>query len=306
MSRHDSGVNAEKVLSMYGGMASYAQLRRHLSKLQIRTAVSDGAIQRVRRGMYARSRTLKAVEIAESLNGVLSHHSAAEFLDMGTVIASNTIHVTVPANRSRVRAPDDVKVHYATLTPKEVRNNVTTPLRTVLDCARIYRFPHALAIAEAAIRADRVKKEELTSAAAWLRGRGSVHARKIVSASDSRPQSVMESYLRGLLLEAGITCFEPQLPVTIADGSTWHADLGDPHTRTLLEADSFTWHGHRKELADDCSRYNEFTALGYAILRVAYEHITGTPDAVIDVVRRTIAHRDSRNQDHDPNDRSIP
>lgn len=200
------------------------------------------------------------------------------------------VDVTIPANRSRPKVPDNVRLHYAPVSDDENEDGVTSPLRTAIDVARSHRFATSLTIAEAVVRNRRIDPGELVAAAEKLRGPGSAKARRVMRAIDVRAQSVMESFLRGSLIATGITSFQPQFEVPV-NGTPLHADLGDKQSRILIEADSFTWHGHRGALAADCERYDEFVAAGYVVLRFAYEHLLYSADWVLEVVRRALAAR---------------
>ena len=139
--------------------------------------------------------------------------------------------------------------------------------------------------ADTAIRVGHVKRSELQHAAAAIRGHGAVQARRVARFADPRAMSPAESALRAILIDGGITGFEPQFRAR-RDGR-WIAtvDLGDAKARLLLEADSFFWHGQRAALERDARRYNELVAAGYLVLRFTWEHIVGEPDWVLQIVR---------------------
>ena len=67
---------------------------------------------------------------------------------------------------------------YATLGADEVVDGVTSPLRTVLDCARRLPFSEALAVADSALRSGLVTEDELRLAAAGTRGPGCKNIRR--------------------------------------------------------------------------------------------------------------------------------
>lgn len=67
------------------------------------------------------------------------------------------------------------------------------------------------------------------------------------------------------------------------------ADLGDPRTGVLLEADSFRWHGAQVQLTTDAERYDELVARGYRVLRFAFDHVASRGGWIVEVVRRTLA-----------------
>ena len=51
----------------------------------------------------------------------------------------------------------------------------------------------------------------------------------------------------------------------------------------------YRWHGAQAQLTRDAERYDELVALGYRVLRFAFDHITTRSDWIVDTVRRTLA-----------------
>lgn len=277
------------MLEKLGGTARWVELREHVSQRAIEKAVHGRAIVRIARGVY---RLPNLPDPDEPPPGVYSHVTAAELWELGVLWTPKVKHVTLPRNASRVALPNDVHQHYADLPAEAVSSNVTTPLQTVLDCARWCRFAEALAIADTAVRLRMVSRRELAAGAAKLHGSGSRQARRVAAEVDPRAHSPLESALRALLLDAGVSGFVPQYVVR-ADGSRLaQVDLGHPVTGVLLEADSFYWHGNRGQLERDAFRYNTLVSRGYLVLRFAYEHVLGHPDWVVETIRRTMAMRD--------------
>jgi very-short-patch-repair endonuclease len=111
----------------------------------------------------------------------------------------------------------------------------------------------------------------------------------VALAADCRAHNAFESCLRGLVLEAGVQGFEPQLEIRLPTRIV-HVDLGDPHRRLVLEAESFAHHGSRGDLVYDCERYNELWANGWRVLRFAWEHVMFQQEWVKEIV--TMACRD--------------
>ena len=53
---------------------------------------------------------------------------------------------------------------------------------------------------------------------------------------------------------------------------------------SILEADSFEWHGDRRALRRDARRYNLLVVDGWIVLRFAWEDVMFDPDYVRDVL----------------------
>jgi hypothetical protein len=277
-----------EAITSLGGTARWIELRERVSQRALERAVRDKEIVRIGRGVY---RLSNLPEPQATLPGVYSHVTAAEIWELGVLHKTKITHITVPRTK-RVEVPAHTKVHYADLPPEATDGRTTRPLQTVLDCARTCPFDEALAIADTAVRVRMVTKPVLITAAALLRGAGSRQARRIAALCDERSHSPLESALRALLIDAGLTFFEPQYAARAADGRVLaKVDLGDPVTGVLLEADSFLFHGHRGQLEWDARRYNVLVAHGYIVLRFAYEHVLGDKDWVVKTVKRTLALR---------------
>lgn len=271
-------------LHLLGGVSTWAELSGATSGWAVRAAVADGTICRVGHGRYSLPALPTARACAERLCGVVSHESAAQSLGLQTVSRASRVHVTVPRERRLRRRAADVQVHWQSLHPSEIDGWRTTPLRTVLDCARTLPFVEGLAVADSAARAGMITRDELVSAACALRGAGRGKVIRVADMVDGRAASVLESALRGVLLEAGLRDFEPQY--VIADGDMYvRVDLADAGRRIVLEADSFEHHGSRGALARDCRRYNELVLRQWRVLRFAWEHVMFEADWVVGVVR---------------------
>jgi very-short-patch-repair endonuclease len=193
-----------------------------------------------------------------------------------------------------------VEVHWHTLQPADVRNGVTAPLRTVLDCAATLPFAEALAIADGALRLALVTPEALLAAARRWRGRGARDIRRVAMLADARAAGPFESGLRSIALDAGCTGFEPQVTITVPGGA--RVDLADVERRIVLEADSFEWHGNRQALHRDCRRYDELVRAGWTVLRFAWEDVMFDAAWVQEVIKDVVATRPpGRKENRRPN-----
>ncbi len=230
---------------------------------------------------------------AARLSGVISHVSAAGIWGLD-VPKPTTTHVTVGRHRHGMD-PQGVAIHWADLRPDQLdeRGRVTSPLRTVLDCARTLTFSEGLAVADSALRSGLITALELDRAAEAMAGAGRRRVVQVARHADGRAGSGLESVLRGTLIEGRIRGFEPQ--VEIRDGRFFaRVDLGHEELRIALEADSFEHHGFRAALVRDCRRYDELTIRGWLVLRFAWEHVMFEPEWVLAMVEGAIAHRSGR------------
>ncbi|MGC1209343.1 MAG: DUF559 domain-containing protein [Ornithinimicrobium sp.] len=170
--------------------------------------------------------------------------------------------------------------HYVDLPSDDIREGVTTPTRTVLDCARTLPFDRALAVADSALRAQDITLTRLRSEAAQLRGRGSGAARRVAGHASYVSANPLESVLRAIAADVPGYSFVPQLRVW-DHGLYATVDLGDERLKVALEAEGYAFHGGRKEFRRDCRRYDELVAWGWTVFRFTWEHVMLDPDFVI-------------------------
>jgi len=263
-------------VTFLGGVSIWQELRVvHPARL-VRRSVEAGAVVRATRGRYVLPSTAEQLATAQSRSAVLSHVSAAVHHGWRVKVVPDAAWITVPRNR-RLREAQRIGVmpRWADLTTDDVRHGVTTPLRTVLDCARALPFDEALAVADSALRARDVTRAELNTAAAAAHGPGSRAARRVARFADGRAANPFESVLRALCIEEG---FELTPQLQIADSGLFAiVDLGSEELQLAVEADGFEHHGTRKGLRKDCRRHTEFAVFGWSSLRFAFEDVMDKP-----------------------------
>lgn len=274
--------DVEEVLAHRGGTASFADLRLAVSARSIRNALEAGRILRIARGLYAAPESPSALTAARSQRGIVSHLSAAQHWKMDVITPPSLPHVTLLPGQVRRKAGQKCVLHWSEAPSLD---DVTTPTRTVLDCIRTLPLAEALAVADSALRKGIVQVDDLETAAGRLKGPHRRRVQKVVALADGRAESVLESALRAILIEAGIDGFEPQYPVK--DGRvSFRLDLGHPELRLDLEGDGFEHHGTREGLVRDCRRHNELSIRGWRLLRFSWEDVMYEKERVVEVVSR--------------------
>ena len=257
-----------------GGVATWRLLRVvHPARL-IRRATSAGVVVRPGHGRYVLPSSSEHLTLAQSRAATLSHLGAA--MHHGWAVKTVPEHAWVTVRRNRHLKPGDLAgiiPRWADLPRHDVQHGVTTPLRTVLDCARVLPFDEALAVADSALRAGDVPRADLVEAARVLHGTGSRQARRVAKHADGRAANPFESVLRALAIDEG---FELTPQLQIADSGLYAiVDLGSDELRLALEADGFEHHGTRSGLRKDCRRHTEFAVYGWSSLRFAFEDVMG-------------------------------
>jgi very-short-patch-repair endonuclease len=278
------------VVRRMGGQARTGDVLGLCGRAELARALTDGRLRRPARGVLVLRELPDADVAAVRVGGVLSHLTAAQRLGLSLVKVPEAVHVTVP-HGARAAREAGVRVHWSVVplgTPGRLR--CTSALRTVLDCATSLPFDEALAVADSALERRLITPQELRAAAAQGSRTGRRRRLRVAASADGRAVNAFESRLRAIVLDAGLTGFEPQLEIRLT-GWTLHADLADPVRRVVLEADSYAHHGARDDLRRDCERYDELVADGWRVLRFAYEHVMLRRAWVEDIVVRVCRPR---------------
>ena len=270
-----------------GGWATTRELLGSVTGRELAAAVAEGRVVRATRGVYALPSLRPEFAAAARLGGVVSHASAAQLIGIALVHPPDLIHVTVAHGSARRERPEGVAVHQTRgWSDGDVELGTTSALRTVLDCATTMPFPEALAVADSALSHRFLEKEHLVGAARGRPGAGRGRRLRVAEAADRRADNPFESVLRAILIDAGITTFEPQGEILLGRRLV-RPDLVDHAARIAIEADSFAFHGGPDDLERDCERYDALTAADWTVLRFAYRQVMGRRDWVVATVRAT-------------------
>ena len=176
--------------------------------------------------------------------------------------------MTVPRG-VRPQPRPGVRLHWADLAG-DADERATSPARTAMDCASTLPFADALAVADGVLREGLLGPDELVRVAEASRGPGRARRLRVALGARGAAANPFESCLRAVVLDEGLTGFEPQYRVP---GTPYVVDLADPVRRVALEADSFRYHGDRAAFRADCRRYDELVRIGWVVLRLAWEDV---------------------------------
>ncbi len=273
---------------------------------QMRTLVRSGDLVRVRTGVYA-TRTaitsakddqrrghilqVAAVVAAVGRETVVSHQSAAVIhrIDLLNHQQELVTLTRPPARRGSRPKSDGILFHAAGLPPEHVAKlfgmRVTTAARTVVDLARASPFMAAVVAADAALRADKTTKAELTHVCdACGQWPGVTRAREVVRFSDGGAESVLESCARVVFRQLGLE--PPELQVTIhGDAFAFRVDFCWPRHRTIAEADGLAKYADRKDILEQFRRDRLLREAGYKVVHFTWRELFETPAAVVARVR---------------------
>jgi hypothetical protein len=165
---------------------------------------------------------------------------------------------------------------------------VTTPERTAFDVGRRGAVHSAVARLDTLARATGFKVDDVLRVARshprspWLR-----RLEAALELVDAGAQSPRESYLRLLLIDAGLPRPQTQIPVLGADGiPVAYLDLGWEEYMVAVEYDGDHHRTDRRQYVKDIRRLEMLERLGWIIVRVVAED---HPANVLRRVRAAIA-----------------
>jgi hypothetical protein len=141
---------------------------------------------------------------------------------------------------------------------------MTTPLRTVFDCARWLPLVEGVVVADALARDRLISPEALTAYTASHPGlRGVARARQVIGLCDPKSESPMETRVRVLLVLGGLPRPECQIEFLGVSGVPWaRGDMGYRWARVLVEYDGAQHWERRRE---DDRRRDALRNLGWIV-----------------------------------------
>ena len=173
---------------------------------------------------------------------------------------------------------------------------VTTPARTAFDLGRHLPRGQALARLDALSRATPFSIEDVLMLAKRYRGaRGLRRLNAVLPLIDGGAASPKESWLRLLLLDAGLPKPITQIPVHRGWQFVGLLDMGWEDYLVAVEYDGDQHRADRRQFVRDINRIAEMQKLGWVVIRVVAEH---RPHDIIDRVSEALARRGYRRNRH--------
>ena len=147
---------------------------------------------------------------------------------------------------------------------------VTTAARTALDLACWYPSTAAVAGIDALARATELKMADVELLAARYQGRrGLVPARASLDLVDPGAQSPKETWLRLVLVQAGLPRPQTQIPVLDEFGDVVaYLDMGWEDIKIAVEYDGEQHRSDRRQYTWDVRRLEKVERLGWILVRV--------------------------------------
>jgi hypothetical protein len=159
---------------------------------------------------------------------------------------------------------------------------VTTPPRTVLDLGCWYPTASAVAAIDSLARAAEFKTADVELLVQRYPGRrGIARARRALTLFDAGAQSPKETWLRLVLVEAGLPRPQTQIPVRNEFGQAIaYLDMGWDDVKVAVEYDGDHHRSDRSQFGWDIRRLERLQHKGWIVIRV----VVG--DRPADIVRR--------------------
>lgn len=165
---------------------------------------------------------------------------------------------------------------------------VTTPERTAFDIGRRGAVRSAVVRLDALARATGFKVDDvLDVAAAHPRAPGLRRLEAALDLVDPGAQSPRESYLRLLLIDAGLPRPQTQIPVLGTEGLPFaYLDLGWEDSLVAVEYDGDHHRTDRRQFVKDLRRMEMLEEMGWTIVRVVAED---RPASILRRVHKALA-----------------
>lgn len=170
---------------------------------------------------------------------------------------------------------------------------VTTPARTAVDLGCWHPMNDAVAVIDDLLRATNGKVADVQLLADRYPGRRGIQsARGAISLADPGAQSPKETWLRLLLIRAGLPRPQTQIPVSDEYGDlTYYLDMGWEDLKVAAEYDGEQHRRDRWQYTWDIRRRETLERLGWIVIRV----VAGDrPADIVGRVRAAVAGRASR------------
>lgn len=202
--------------------------------------------------------------------GVVAGFSAAALHGSEWVSAERPAELL---HNNRHRLPG-LLVHGDVLDPDEVEElgglPVTTAARTAVDLGCWYPTVEAVAGLDALVRAVKVNDVDVQQILRRSAGRrGIARARASLSLVDAGAESPKESWLRVILIQAGLP--RPQTQIPVYDGY-WKPfavlDMGWPELKVAAEYDGEQHRTDRRRYRWDTQRHERLQRCGWIVIRV--------------------------------------
>ena len=266
-----------------GGVGTLRELLAYTNRSRLSVALADGRIHKPRHNRYCLADLDASMRAVARTGGTASHLSAAQ--QFGWKLKHDPVRPCITLPRSARKPAGAYELHWADLSERELRRNVTSRTRTVIDCARAYDFDVALCVADSALREGIIDADDLVIAAARSPRTGRAKALRVAHAATPLRANPFETCLHVIAMSVPGLDVVPQGEVP----GVGRVDLLDRVLGMVIEAESLEHHWTKAGLQRDVDRYTKAARLGLVVLRFSWMDVMFRPDdvraAIEDVVR---------------------
>ena len=272
-----------EALRELGGVAPFGELIALTTRPEIRAAMKEARIHKPRHNRYCLADAGDTHRAVAHTGGTASHLSAAQ--EFGWKLKHDPIKPCITLPRSARKPRGSYELHWGDLSERELRRNVTSRTRTVIDCARSYDFDVALSVADSALREGIVDRDDLLLAAARSPRTGRAKALRVANHASRLRANPFETCLYVIATTVLGLSVVPQGEVP----GVGFVDLLDRILGIVIEAESLEHHWTKAGLQRDVDRYTSAARLGLVVLRFTWTDVMFHRDdvaaAIADVVR---------------------
>lgn len=266
-----------------GGVGTLREVLGLTTRSQLAGAITDGRIHKPRHNRYFIADLEGTLRAVARTGRTASHLSAAQ--EFGWKLKHDPLRPCVTLPRSARKPRGTYELHWADLSERELRRNVTSRTRTVIDCARAYDFDVALCVADSALPEGIIDRDDLLIAAARSPRTGRAKAMRVASEASHLRANPFETCLYVIAASVAGINVVPQGHVP----GVGFVDLLERRLGMVMEAESLEHHWTKAGLQRDVDRYTKAARLGLVVLRFTWAEVMFRPDevraAIEDVVR---------------------
>lgn len=274
-----------EALRELGGVAPFHELIALTTRAQVSTALQDGRIHKPRHNRYCLADASATQRAVAHTGGTASHLSAAQVF--GWKLKHDPLKPCITLPRNARKPAGSYELHWADLSEREMRRNVTSRTRTVIDCARAYDHDVALSVADSALREGIVDRDDLLLAAARSPRTGRAKALRVAGEASHLRANPFETCLYVIASSVPGLSVVPQGEVP----GVGRVDLLDRILGMVIEAESLEHHWTKAGLQRDVDRYTKAARLGLVVLRFTWVDVMFHPDEVAAAIAEVVRWR---------------
>lgn len=257
--------NAAARIRSLGGVARVAALRRAgATEADVRTAIRDRQLLRIRKGWVHTPDAAPILLRAVALGGRVACISAARLLGLWTPDDDGALHLARPAHAGRTYGdPANVVEHWQSdpwRMREEAVESIPNPVRQVLLCCS---REVAITIIDSALNKRVLTRAQLKQVVATL----PAGLASVLEDVDGASESGLETLCRLSLVSLGA-----RVRTQVFIRGVGRLDL-IVEDRLVVEADGRAWHDSPGAFYADRNRDIRLIALGYVVIRLSYQQV---------------------------------